>query len=92
MGKAVQQGLANGGIRIVGHRWVWAPGRKGGVFDPHLRRDKRAVFNPDGFVGDNADEWGALPRQGVNANYCMCTTRWLLRGADGRFMKERPAS
>lgn len=89
MGPAVQRALAASGIRIIGHRWNWAPGRKGGIFEPHLRRDRVAVFNPDGFVGDNAAEWGALPGQGVNGEYCMCTTRWMLRGADGRFLPEQ---
>lgn len=89
MGSAVIQALASSGVRVVGHRWVWQPGRKGQTFDPHLARDGVAVFNPDGFVGDNASEWGALPREGVNANYCMCRTRWLLRGANGRFLRER---
>lgn len=89
MGQAVQLALANAGIRIIGHRWVWHPGRKGQTFEPHLARDGAAVFNPDGFVGDNAAEWGALPGEGVNANYCMCRTKWLLRGADGRFLPER---
>lgn len=88
MGKAVQNALAADGISVVGHRWVWAPGVKGGTFEPHKARDRAAVFNIDGFVGDNAGQWGALPGQGVNSEYCMCTTKWILRGADGRFVKE----
>lgn len=88
MGAAAQRAMAGSGIQVIGHRWLWAPGRKGGVFDPHIRRDKYAVFNPEGFVGDNAGEWGALPGEGVNWQWCMCSTRWLLRGADGRFLPE----
>lgn len=91
MGPAVQRALAASGIQVVGHRWIWAPGRQGQTFEPHKERDRFAVWNPEGFVGDNAAEWGALPREGINAAYCMCTTRWLLRGAGGRFMRERPA-
>lgn len=89
MGEAARLALKAAGVTVVGHRWQWNPGRKGGTFDPHLERDHVAVFNIEGFTGDNAGEWGALPGEGVNAKYCMCTTRWLLRGADGRFMKER---
>ena len=89
MGQASMLALTGAGVTIVGHRWQWNPGRMGQTFDPHLERDHVAVFNVEGFVGDNAGEWGALPGQGVNAKYCMCTTRWLLRGADGRFLKER---
>ena len=92
MGSAVRKALAASGITVAGHRWEWAPGRKGGTFEPHLRRDKVNVWNPDGFVGDNAAEWGALPGEGVNADYCMCSTRWLLRGADGRFLPSRPGT
>lgn len=92
MSERVRLALAASGVQVVGHRWVWAPGRKGGIFEPHLNRNKKAVFNVDGFVGDNAAQWGALPGQGVNYKYCMCTTRWLLRGADGKFMKERQSS
>lgn len=90
-GVAVQAALTGAGIRVVGHRWLWAPGLKGGTFDPHRRRDNVAVFNPEGFVGDNASEWGALPGQGINKRWCMCSTRLLYRGADGRFMKEGQA-
>lgn len=89
MGPAVQRALAASGIQVVGHRWIWQIGRQGGTFDPHKRRDRAVVFNPDGFVGDNAGQWGALPGEGVNAKYCMCTTRWVLRGAQGRFLPER---
>lgn len=89
MGQATYLALLGSGVQVVGHRWQWNPGRMGQTFDPHLERDHVAVFNVEGFVGDNASEWGALPGQGINAEYCMCTTRWLLRGADGRFMKER---
>lgn len=90
MGPAVQKALAASGVRVIGHQWEWAPGRKGQTFEPHLRRDKARVFNPDGFVGDNAAKYGALPGQGVNSAYCMCTTRWMLRGADGRFLPTQP--
>ena len=89
MSKPVMTALATHGIRVIGHRWIHRPGRKGLIFNPHKARDRKAVFNPEGFVGDNASEWGALPGEGVNADYCMCTTRWLMRGADGRFLKER---
>jgi len=92
MGPAVQNALAASGIRIIGHAWEWAPGRKGGIFEPHMRRDKARVFNPAGFVGDNAGEYGALPGQGINSDYCMCSTRWLLRGADGRFLPTQPGT
>lgn len=91
MGPAVAAALASSGIQIAGHRWVWAPGRKGQTFEPHKERDAVAVWNPEGFVGDNAGEWGALPREGVNADYCMCSTKWLLRGTNGRFLKSMPA-
>lgn len=89
MSTTTQAALLGAGVRVIGHRWQWNPGRKGYTFDPHLERDHIAVFNVDGFVGDNASEWGALPGEGVNGDFCMCTTRWLLRGADGKFMKER---
>lgn len=90
MGTASRLALLGAGVSVVGHRWQWAPGRKGQTFDPHKARDHAAVFNPEGFVGDNSAEWGALPGQGVNGRYCMCTTRWLLRGAKGKFLKEQP--
>lgn len=89
MGNVVKTALATQGVRLIGHRWVWRPGRKGQTFDPHKARDRKAVYNVDGFVGDNAGEWGALPGEGINSDYCMCTTKWLLRGAQGRFLKER---
>lgn len=88
MGDAVRQALAASGITVAGHRWKWHPGRKGQTFPPHLARHNVAVWNPEGFVGDNAAQWGALPGEGVNSAYCMCSTRWLLRGADGRFRPE----
>lgn len=88
MGGIVAAALNSAGIQVTGHRWVWRPGRKGQVFDPHKRRDRKAVFNPQGFVEDNAGQWGALPGQGINRDYCMCTTRWILRGAGGRFAGE----
>lgn len=92
MGAAVQRALAAEGITIAGHRWIWEIGRKGQTFEPHLARDGVRVFNPEGFVGDNAGEWGALPGEGINGDYCMCSTRWILRGAGGRFLPEAPGS
>ena len=92
MGETVRLALAASGIQVIGHRWMWQPGRKGQTFEPHKARDNAAVFNVEGFVGDNASEWGALPGEGINSNYCMCSTRWILRGADGRFLKERGSS
>lgn len=89
MSDVTKNALLGAGVQVIGHRWQWNPGRQGFTFDPHYARDHAAVFNVDGFVGDNASEWGALPGQGINGEYCMCTTRWLLRGADGKFMKER---
>lgn len=89
-GAAVQRALASEGIQIAGLRWQWYPGLKGGVFEPHQRRDGIAVFNAgDGFTGDNAAEYGALPGEGVNKDFCMCQIRWILRGADGRFLPEK---
>jgi len=87
-GTLVQQALAAEGIRLAGWRWQWHPGAKGQSFEPHLARDGVNVWNPDGFVGDNPGEWGALPWDGrsVNSKYCFCSARMLLRGADGRFL------
>ena len=88
-GPATSRALAAAGIRHVGWRWQWQPGRQGKIFEPHQRRDNVAVWNVEGFVGDNAAEWGALPGQGINEDHCMCSARMLLRGADGRFQPER---
>lgn len=87
MSSAVASSLAMQGVSVVGHQWLWAPGVKGGIFDPHRARDKYRVFNVEGFVGDNAAQWGALPGQGVNALHCMCTTKWILRDAHGRLVR-----
>lgn len=87
-GAVVRNALAAGGIQVIGWRWAWAPGAKGQTFEPHFRRDGVQVFNPEGFIGDNASQWGALPWDGlsVNSKYCLCSARMLLRGADGRFL------
>lgn len=93
MGEAVELALKAKGYQIVGIRWRWLPGMKGGIYDPHLARDNVAVFNPEGFVGDDPDTHGAIPGDGrsVNDAYCACHHRWLLRGPDGRFLPETAA-
>lgn len=90
-GAAVRRAMAAVGITVAGIRWLWAPGIiHGGTYEPHLRRHNVAVWNPDGFVGDNPDVHGAIPGDGraVNSRYCGCGYRLLLRGSGGRFLPE----
>ena len=85
-GPAVRRALAAVGVTVAGIRWHWAPGSKGGTYDPHFSRDRVTVFNPEGFVGE--PQYGKLPGDGLSPNdrYCRCGYALVLRGTGGRFL------
>lgn len=87
-GGAVQAALAASGVAVTGYRWQWLPGIARGVFFPHYYRHNKAVYSLDGWPVE-ADGGGAFPGMGFNGKYCMCTVKWILRDAAGRWAGEQ---